>query len=241
MNQKSLRGVGGTSARTLEVVVVDRTQGFAALEKEWEELYQNSPLATPFQSWSWLYSWWESYGEDYQLRLITLRDEDDLLVGIVPLMLERRWGFERLLFIGTGLTDYNDLLAREGWEQGVSQAGEQALKEMGGWQVIDLQQVRSQAAAWNLFEAWAGPRSCVWQDDSPVIEVRPWEELLASVSRKLRSSARRSLRSGRGGRGQLQASSGRRRHTASGPTFCRATPRSLERAGHCPKALELEV
>jgi len=25
-------------------------------------------------------------------------------VGLVPLMLERRWGFQRLLFIGTGLT-----------------------------------------------------------------------------------------------------------------------------------------
>ena len=188
--------VVGTSAHTLstqEVVIVDCAQGFAALEKEWENLYQNSPLATPFQSWSWLYSWWESYAEDYQLRLITVR-AGDLLVGIVPLMLERRWELERLLFIGTGLTNHNDLLAREGWYAQVSEAARRALKEMGGWQVIDLQQVRPQAAAWNLFKGWAGPRSCIWQDNSPVIEVRGWEELLASVSRKLRGTARRSLR-----------------------------------------------
>ena len=27
------------------------------LLKEWEDLYRNSPQATPFQSWAWLYSW----------------------------------------------------------------------------------------------------------------------------------------------------------------------------------------
>src|SRR5215212_1197948 len=89
------------TSSALNTVVLTETSRFAALEEDWEDLYQNSPLATPYQSWAWLYSWWESYGEDYELRLITVRD-GDLLVGLVPLMLQRRWGFfERLLFIGT--------------------------------------------------------------------------------------------------------------------------------------------
>src|SRR3954471_12784954 len=130
-----------------EIVVLDSTQDFAALEEEWQDLYRNAPLATPFQSWAWLYSWWEFYGEAYELRLVTIRD-DGLLVGLMPLMLQRLAGFGRLLFIGTGPTDYQDVLVREGWESLVSQAGVQALRQLDGWQVADLQQLRPEAAAW---------------------------------------------------------------------------------------------
>jgi CelD/BcsL family acetyltransferase involved in cellulose biosynthesis len=86
----------------LEVAVIRDPQAFAALEEEWDDLYRRCPRATPFQSWAWLYTWWEYYGEGYELRLITVRHEG-LLVGIIPLMLERWWGLGRLLFVGTGL------------------------------------------------------------------------------------------------------------------------------------------
>ncbi len=97
-----------------EVILLENTRDFAALEVEWEDLYRSSPRVTPFQSWSWLYSWWNSYGDGFKLRLVTVRC-GNLLVGLVPLMLERRAGFGRLLFIGTGITDYQDMLARKGW------------------------------------------------------------------------------------------------------------------------------
>jgi CelD/BcsL family acetyltransferase involved in cellulose biosynthesis len=178
---------------TSEIVVLDNTQDFTSLEEEWEDLYRNAPLATPFQSWAWLYSWWEYYGEGYELRLVTIRD-DGLLVGLMPLMLERRGGLGRLLFVGTGPTDYQDVLAREGWESRVSEAGVRALRQIDGWQVADLQQLRPEAAAWSLYEEWAGPRTCVWQDNFPVIDVKPWDEVLMSLSKNLRSTTRRTLR-----------------------------------------------
>jgi CelD/BcsL family acetyltransferase involved in cellulose biosynthesis len=179
---------------TFEVVVIDRDEDFAALEEEWEDLHRNSPLATPFQSWAWLFTWWEHYGESYELRLVTIR-EGGLLVGLMPLMLERRGGFGRLLFVSTGLTDYHDILAREGWEAQVAQVGRRALKQMRGWQVVDLQQLRPEAMAWSIFKAWSGPRRSVWQDNCPMIEVKPWDELIASLTRKkLRSSVRQTIR-----------------------------------------------
>src|SRR5215211_4495175 len=118
----------------LEVAVIRDPQAFAALEEEWDDLYHNCPSATPFQSWAWLRSWWEFYGEGYELRLITIRD-GSLLVGLVPLMLERRAGFGGLLFLGTGLTDHLDVLIREGWEEGVSESVLRALGEMRSWRV----------------------------------------------------------------------------------------------------------
>jgi CelD/BcsL family acetyltransferase involved in cellulose biosynthesis len=166
---------------------------FASLEEEWDDLYHHSPRATPFQSWAWLYSWWESYGEGYELRLIVVRD-GDLLVGLLPLMLERRWGFGRLLFVGSGTTDYLDVLSREGWEQEVAEVGARALKGLGGWRVADLWDVRPTAAVWDIFHDWEGPRTYFRRFGSPMMDLRPWEDLLTPLSRNHRSTVRRTLR-----------------------------------------------
>jgi hypothetical protein len=41
------------------VGVIEDSRGFAELE----DLHRRCPRAAPFQSWKWLYSWWEYYGE----------------------------------------------------------------------------------------------------------------------------------------------------------------------------------
>ena len=184
-------------SKLLRTSVLTSAGEFAALEEEWEELYHDSPRATPFQSWAWLYSWWEFYGEDYELRLITVRDEEGLLIGLAPLMLKHRLGFSRLLFVGTGPTDYLDVLIREGWETQVSEALVRTLRQMSSWQVADLQQLRPDAAAWGLFEHWSALRISVWQSNCPVIHAKPWDELVASLIKSLRSSARQTLRRAR--------------------------------------------
>jgi CelD/BcsL family acetyltransferase involved in cellulose biosynthesis len=189
------------SAWPTNTVIVDDARDFAALEEEWEDLYQNSARATPFQSWSWLYSWWEFYGEAFELRLIVVRN-GDLLVGLIPVMLKRWAGFPGLLlFIGTGLTDYLDILVRKGWEVQVARAGVEALRRMDPWKIIDLYDLSPEAAALNLCQKWPGPRTYIvqrawqgWQLGCPVIDVKPWDELLMSVSTRLRKNARRSLR-----------------------------------------------
>ena len=171
-----------------------KDRDFRLLKEEWENLYRNSPLATPFQSWAWLYSWWEAYGEDFELRLVTLR-YDNLLVGLIPLMSERRWGFfSRLLLIGNGVTDCSDMLVREGWEAQVAAAGIDVLQRMDSWQVADLQELRPEAAAWDIFRAWRGTRTHIFQSSCPVIDAQPWHELLMSLTAKQRSDVRRTLR-----------------------------------------------
>ena len=181
-------------SKPLRTEVLASAGEFAALEEEWEDLHRDSPRATPFQSWAWLYSWWEFYGEAYELRLITVRDDEGLLIGLAPLMLKRGLGFSRLLFVGTGPTDYLDVLAREGRETQVLKALARTIRQMGSWQVADLQQLRPEAAAWGIRRHWDGPQLRVWQDSFPVIDVRPWDELLQFLSGNLRSTVRRSLR-----------------------------------------------
>jgi CelD/BcsL family acetyltransferase involved in cellulose biosynthesis len=180
----------------LRTAVLRDTRDFTSLQGEWDELYESCPRATPFQSWAWLYSWWEVYGEgSYGLRLITLRDADGLLVGLLPMMVRSK----RLLLLGDlvggGLsTPYKDVLVREGWEGRVALAAARALKELEGWWVADLRELMPEAAAWNLFREWEGLRTSLPITNYVLIHAKPWEELLASLSRKLRGSVRRTLR-----------------------------------------------
>ncbi len=182
----------------LDVAVLKDSQAFAALEQEWDDLYQNSPHATPYQSWAWQYSWWESYGEDYELRLTTVRSEDGLLVGLIPLMLERRWGFGRLRFIGSGLNGppsfYLDVLVRKDWEDKVSEAGARALRQTNGWHVAELHEISRTANIWSFLQGWNGPRIVLQVEPSWEIEVKPWDELVSSLTKSQRNPARRTLR-----------------------------------------------
>jgi hypothetical protein len=186
-----------------DAAVLRETKEFAALKNEWEDLYECGSRTTPFQSWAWLYSWWEAYGEAYDLRLITLRDGGSgLLVGLMPLMVRRHPSFGRLLFIGGDkmtlysdvMTPYKDVLIREGWEQPVAEAGAHALKELDGWRVADLQELMPHSAAWTIFREWQGPKVSVPITDYLLLEAKPWDELLSSLSRRLRKAARRTLR-----------------------------------------------
>jgi CelD/BcsL family acetyltransferase involved in cellulose biosynthesis len=177
----------------LGVSVLEDTQEFAVLEEEWEELYRHCATATPFQSWAWLYSWWQHYGEGHELRIVAVRS-GELLVGILPFMIQRQFGFKRLLFIGTGVTDYLDLLAREGWEREVAEAGVRVLRGLGPWQVVDLQELSPEAVAWGLFSGWDGPRVQRWQVNNPVIDAKPWDEVLMTVTKNTRKVARRTMR-----------------------------------------------
>ena len=180
----------------LESSVIRNVGDFAALEQEWQELYHNSSLATPLQSWAWLYSWWQCYGADYELRLVTVRAEG-LLVGLLPLLLDRsRLGVVRLMFVGSGLSAYLDVIEREGWEGQVAKAGVEIFPRLGPWHVADLQQLRPDAASWGLFGTSTGLKTYIWQTSCPVVDLsRPWDELLTtSLNQKQRSNTRRTLR-----------------------------------------------
>ncbi len=74
----------------LDLRCVDSTQNFRELKKDWGTLLEACSEATLFNSWEWLFSWWQAYGDEKKLRILLWWDtEHAKLVGIAPLYLAR--------------------------------------------------------------------------------------------------------------------------------------------------------
>ncbi|WP_031225971.1 GNAT family N-acetyltransferase, partial [Streptomyces roseochromogenus] len=142
--------------RALSVQVCADEGAFADLAEEWGRLHGACPSATPFQSHAWLHSWWLSYGTPGGLRLVLVRDRDEL-VGLAPLMrVHHPW--PALVPIGGAITDFNDVLLDETAAAEAAPALTDALADLAGTALIDFREVRPGGAAERIYLGWCGPR-----------------------------------------------------------------------------------
>jgi hypothetical protein len=176
-----------TAASTaLTVGLTSDNDAFRALEDQWHALHEACPQATPFQTWEWLYTWWEFYGTPGTLRLVTAR-RDDRLVGVLPLMVT---GPGRLQFVGTGLSDHLDALIDAAFADEVLDAWVDLLIRSRGLRLIDLHEVRPEAAVWQLYDRWPGRRGRYQQSTCTEMDVEPLDDMLASWAKSTRKAAR---------------------------------------------------
>ena len=129
----------------LQTADVRSAAGLAALEAEWQALAANCTAATVFQTWEGNAAWWKGFGKGgRRLRVVTFREAGGTLVGLAPLMTSFWYAtpLRRLSFLGTGTSDYGDILAAPGWEHPVAQSLYTYLENTGGWQIADFQQLR---------------------------------------------------------------------------------------------------
>jgi CelD/BcsL family acetyltransferase involved in cellulose biosynthesis len=119
----------------------------ASLEGPWRDILPASGPKAVFYSPVWLKTWWAEFGDGRELVLLGVRD-GQRLVGVGPLMREG----ERLTLAGdTNVCDYMDIVACEGYEEGVLEAVLDAVSE----------------EAWSDFVLWGVP------EYSPTLTILP--------------------------------------------------------------------
>jgi CelD/BcsL family acetyltransferase involved in cellulose biosynthesis len=85
--------VTGKYMGTLSIEEISDVEKFRALREPWNALLQRSSDNNLFLTWEWLFNWWQYYGRDKKLRIIIIK-EGDQIVGIIPLMENKyRQGF----------------------------------------------------------------------------------------------------------------------------------------------------
>ncbi|NUR86600.1 MAG: GNAT family N-acetyltransferase [Nonomuraea sp.] len=179
--------------REWRAAVITDADRLRALRPGWDALYGRCAAATPFQSHAWLTSWWQEYGGRHRLRVLVLRDQDRLLAA-VPLMRSTRWGCRVLTPIGTGLSDYTDLLIDDERADTLVPAINRALLDLPGWDALDFPEVRPGAAAEALEGCWPSHRWALGASRCLSLPAVPVEEQLAALGGRAAGKLRRNLR-----------------------------------------------
>jgi len=130
----------------------------AGLRDDWEDLYRRCSRATPFQSHAWLDSWWRSYGTPDGLVLTLVRRSGQLVAAAA--LVRRRRGIGVFTFAGAGVSDYGDVLVDDDCAEEAARRLGQELAAQARRRVIDLAEVPTSAALWQVVTAWPGH---VWQ------------------------------------------------------------------------------
>jgi CelD/BcsL family acetyltransferase involved in cellulose biosynthesis len=179
---------------TVDAEVVRDQARFDALAGEWAELYAACPTATPFQTHAWLTAWARAYCSPGALRVVVVRSSGRM-VAAAPLHLVRRGPWPLLEPLGGSLSDFTDILLAPGAASDDAAAAlTRALLAEPGWRLLDLPEVRPNAAARRWVTGWPGGVTRL--ESATVLELPglPLPELLARVPGKTAGVLRRKLR-----------------------------------------------
>jgi CelD/BcsL family acetyltransferase involved in cellulose biosynthesis len=126
-------------------LVVQRLTNSSELETlraEWTSLIDEIPAASIFSSWEWINTWWKHYEDSGHLWLLTFRDQEDKLVGIVPWVLKGPgglFGVRQLSFLFNSPPVHLDIIARPQDQSAVCTALIDHLHALRNeWDLLDL-------------------------------------------------------------------------------------------------------
>jgi CelD/BcsL family acetyltransferase involved in cellulose biosynthesis len=181
--------------------------GFDALALEWDVLLHDSQADTVFMTHMWQTTWWRHLGEG-DLRILAVRDEQDVLLGLAPLFRvphnehNEIEGRAVLSTVGcVDVSDYLDWIARRGQEEPVFEALLEALDGTlaDEWKTLALCNIPEDSPTLEWVPRLARARG--WQvtqtieNKVPVFQVpASWEAYEELLEGKARREMRRKLR-----------------------------------------------
>ena len=179
-----------TCERTSYSVTAESLQSLASLYKARQDLNWAHVFLLP----GWLAAWWSHFGEDTQIHLLAIR-EDEVVIGIAPLRLVEG----HALFLGdTDVCDYLDFIIQPGKEGVFFEVLFQHLRARG-MEDLQLESLRPDSTVMQSFDGTCNipgmSISCQIDDMSLPLDLpSAWEEYLDSLGPKQCREVRRKLR-----------------------------------------------
>ncbi len=62
---------------------------FFSIQYQWNQLLKESDNDNIFLTWEWVYTWWEVFGGESELFIITVKNDKGDLIGIAPLHIKK--------------------------------------------------------------------------------------------------------------------------------------------------------
>jgi CelD/BcsL family acetyltransferase involved in cellulose biosynthesis len=185
----------------MNVTIYTDVTGFEILAPEWENLLERAVSAPFFMCPTYQRIWWKHLGQG-ELRLIAVRTDEGLLVGLASLY-ERTAaaGHKELSFTGcVDVSDYLDVLVDADYVEPVYTAWLDALsREETVWDGMYLCSLPVNSPTHGrlaeVMRARGWRAEVAQQDVCPVITLpATWEEYLAAIDKKQRHEIRRKIR-----------------------------------------------
>jgi len=139
------------------IEIVTEAARFNALRDPWQHLWTNGG-AHIFQSHDWMTGWLAGVRDRKEIKLqIALAWDGDQLAGVMPCAVHRLKGLRILQFAAQLFSDYCDCVIDPGHDPAILlPLLWEGLKQSGGYDLVNLQQVRADAACRRFFDALAG-------------------------------------------------------------------------------------
>ena len=160
--------------------VISNEDDFFALHEQWNKINDESPKGNVFNSWEWLYTWWQIYQNQSKrsLYILTCTNKDNELLGIAPFQIinnpKKYFPCNRqLILLGTGETDgslvfgeYMDLLIKPAHETSVIEAFSNYLEQHKDlWDGLKFQQQLAESHLSQLFQTGSSSNSQFLKDE----------------------------------------------------------------------------
>ncbi|MCG7345452.1 GNAT family N-acetyltransferase [Sporosarcina sp. ACRSL] len=89
-----------------------RITSLAQLEQyrdDWSLILEENQNTNPFIEFVWVYEWWKHFGDEYDMEIILVK-QNDRPVGFVPFIYKRRWFSHLYTFMARGHANYMDFV-----------------------------------------------------------------------------------------------------------------------------------
>lgn len=168
------------------------------LQPQWVALQADSASDGIYMTWEWVSAWWQFFGSEHELWLITAESSDGL-IGVAPLMLVSNHPapgitWRELQFIAaTAACEHLDFLIATGQEAAVLPRFIDVLKShRKRWDVLRLERILPTSPNLALLEKMDIP----WEEGEPLVAPyislpERWDDYFKSLSKNKREKQRR--------------------------------------------------
>lgn len=183
----------------MRVVIINNISDFEKLKGCWNDLLVETRSDNIFMAFEWQFLYWRHFGGKNSLCILVVFD-DEKVVAIFPLMINKRFGFRELRFISYSISDYDDLLItkNEARQKEAIHVALDLLSRTQNWDILRLKGIREDSLAYELIQRTLDNdislRSSLQQhcDGAPQIDLTcGWNVYYSGLRRRFLSDIRR--------------------------------------------------
>ncbi len=214
----------------------------ARLKKGWNEIYAKNNYCLQ-NSFDWIYIWWKHFkGYNRKLFIITVENGGSIC-GIGPFMSEENYALNQLKFIGTGLTDFHEILLDPDYKSDVIPIILKYILKLKKHDLINFEEVPDNSDLYSYFIEQGNFKfrkmsTCLTID----LDYTSWEEYKKDLSYKFRNEwTRKFNKLSRQGKVEFSCRSPENIRTESVQKILSLAQENYEKTGRFEKMLQKNI